>query len=115
MNHQCCKIPASAPSGNCIAAAHSSRRRGIAAGWIIPGAILALVPKCPACLAAYIAVLTGVSVSFSLAAWLRITLIAVCFIVLTLMVYWQLPRLVGAILAFRRKVPDAHTVSIEER
>jgi hypothetical protein len=113
MNHQCCKIPAPAPCGNCMAAAHSNRRRGQLAGWIIPGTILALVPKCPACLAAYIAVLTGVSVSFSFAAWLRIILMAVCFIVLTLLVVWQLPSLVGAILASRSSLPGARRKSAQ--
>jgi hypothetical protein len=48
------------------------------AGGIIAGAILVLMPKCPACLAAYIAAGTGLGLSFSTAAWLRASLLVVC-------------------------------------
>ncbi len=39
--------------------------------WILPSALLVLVPKCPACLAAYMMLWTGLSLSLSTAAWLR--------------------------------------------
>jgi hypothetical protein len=48
-------------------------------GWIIPTAILALLPKCPLCIAAWIA-FAGVGLSLSTIANLRIAVIILCVI-----------------------------------
>ncbi len=47
-------------------------------GWIIPSTILALIPKCPVCLAAYVAAWTGIGLSLSAATYLRTSLLTLC-------------------------------------
>ena len=42
-----------------------------------PRATFALLPKCPACVAAYVVLATGLSISFSTAAYIRTSLVIV--------------------------------------
>ena len=39
--------------------------------WLFPSLVLALMPKCPACVAAYVGLGTGIGLSFSTAATLQ--------------------------------------------
>src|SRR5688500_1359163 len=46
--------------------------------WAVPTTLLVLMPKCPVCLAGYVALGTGLGISFTAAAWLRYGMIIVC-------------------------------------
>jgi hypothetical protein len=46
--------------------------------WATPTVILLLLPKCPMCVAAYIAFGTGLGISMPVATWIRGGLIAAC-------------------------------------
>ncbi len=65
----------------CEGTSTSSRtRRGLstAAGTVGPAAVMALLPKCPACIAAYLAMGAGMGVTVSTAAHLRMAILVLC-------------------------------------
>jgi hypothetical protein len=49
-------------------------------GSLLPGALLLLLPKCPLCLAAWLTVATGISISAGAAVWLREILLLSCIL-----------------------------------
>lgn len=96
MSRQCCcrvispdtarsaPLPLLAPFAPPVAKTQTSRplplgqRRADATGWLLTAITVALIPKCPACLAAWLALATGLGISISAAARLRIGLQAAC-------------------------------------
>lgn len=67
-------------------------RKGHAAGAVVSGIALALVPKCPMCVAGYVALFTGIGISTASAGWLRAGLIAMCLAILALFCWKSLRR-----------------------
>jgi len=69
------------------------RRAGGLLSWLAPTAVLALMPKCPACLAGYIALATGIGLSLPTAEFLRAAAVALSGMLLgILVVRWGLNR-----------------------
>jgi len=58
------------------------RNRPRIASGIVSGLVLALLPKCPVCLAAYLAMLTGLGVSVAAAAIIKTSLASLCLLIL---------------------------------
>jgi hypothetical protein len=73
----CCEIQARA-GDNARRPASRWGRGGEIAGWILPTVTLALLPKCPACVAAYVVLATGIGISLPAAAHLRVMLVVLC-------------------------------------
>ena len=60
--------------------------------WLVPAATLTLIPKCPACLTLYVALVTGVGISVSTVGYIRMVLIALALISLACMAGKQFRR-----------------------
>lgn len=73
----------------------SGRRLRRALEWLVPGAVLLLIPKCPFCIVAYVAAFSGIVLSVSTAAYLRmslLTLSAALLVLLTLRFLFRLSK-----------------------
>ena len=46
--------------------------------WLFPATLLVLMPKCPLCVAAYVALFTGIGISVSTARWIQILMLLFC-------------------------------------
>ncbi|MDB5322272.1 MAG: hypothetical protein JWN40_3903 [Phycisphaerales bacterium] len=46
--------------------------------WLLPATVLVLMPKCPLCVAAYVALFTGVGISVSTARCIQFLMLAFC-------------------------------------
>ncbi len=85
--YRCCEVAASGSDSQTTAAGNSYGDRQARkfvrwcldiAGWLVPGVVLAILPKCPMCLAAYVAIGTGVGLSVSTATALRMLIVILC-------------------------------------
>lgn len=72
-----------------------------ASGGAFSGALLVLLPKCPMCIAAYIALVTGVGVSVSTAAYLREGTLVLCICALGYITYSVRRAFMGSMEAAR--------------
>jgi hypothetical protein len=78
----CCAVPG---RGSFVSGRGGTCAKG-AAKWGTPALILLLLPKCPMCVAAYVAMFTGIGLSIEAATWLRGSTLAVCLLMLTVLV-----------------------------
>lgn len=88
----CCQIEMRA-GGNAHRPASSWRRGGEVAGWIVPSFTLVLLPKCPMCVAVYLALATGIDISLPAATYLRVMLLVLCVAALIFITTRWLSRL----------------------
>jgi hypothetical protein len=76
---------------------------------IVSSAILVLVPKCPACLAAYVALWTGLGLSLGTATVLRWLLLFLCGASLLFLIVERLECFGDIFRYFRKETEQCHT------
>jgi hypothetical protein len=91
--YRCCEVATSGSRETIVAPSKFTRRCRDIAGWMVPSAILAVLPKCPMCLAAYLAFGTGVGLSITTATCVRMLLVVVCISSLSFFAVKRIARL----------------------
>ena len=94
--HCCNDGDPSAPAITAPATQHWLRRIAAVIEWAVPITTLALIPKCPACVAAYVLLFTGVGLSFSGAAAVRWGVIALSIAALGYLLYRTARRVLAS-------------------
>jgi len=67
------------------------RRAWRSVQWLFPATVLVLMPKCPLCVAAYVALFTGIGITFSAAQWIQRLILVFCLTSLAFLAvrYWR--------------------------
>jgi hypothetical protein len=79
--------------------------------WALPSAILVLVPKCPACLAAYVTLWTGLGLSLVTATYLRLVLLFLGVASLLFLIMERLDRIGAVVSSFKKEAEQCNTKS----
>jgi hypothetical protein len=77
--------------------------------WVLPSAVLLSVPKCPACLAAYVMLWTGLGLSLSTATCLRWGLLTIGVVSLLFLIVQRLDRIGAIFRSFKKETEPCHT------
>jgi hypothetical protein len=77
--------------------------------WFLPGAALVMMPKCPACVAAYITLWSGIGLSLSEATYLRWMLLIICVSSLLFLIVRRLDRFVAIFSSYKKETEQCHT------
>ena len=79
--------------------------------WVLPSAILVLVPKCPACLAAHVMLWTGLGLSLTTATYLRWVLLFLCVASLLFLIVKRLDHIAAVFSYFKKETEPCNTKS----
>lgn len=66
------------------------RRTWQSVQWLFPAGLLVLTPKCPLCVAAYVALFTGIGISVSAGRWIQILIVGFSLSLLGALTYFKL-------------------------
>ena len=77
--------------------------------WVLASAALVLVPKCPACLAVYVTLWTGLGLSLSTATYLRWVLLFLCVASLLFLIVKRLGRIRVILSYFKMETKQCNT------